>query len=105
MTNTDAREWLMDHMDPWPPATNQDYALLQAIDALDFRIPRPLAQTATKLVCPRCRRHITNRNCRRSSIEYCPKCGQRLDWANTNIEQNPQYNLHTYTFTVNYERD
>ena len=78
-------------------------AYTTVIDAINHRIPQPLDRTKTKLICPTCHRHITNINCRRSGIEFCPKCGQSLDWSRMVLHKTDEYCPTTVTFILKFK--
>lgn len=50
------------------------------IGALEKQIPQKLRETRCALMCSRCGHKITEKGCKKLHRNYCKKCGQAIDW-------------------------
>lgn len=66
-----------------------DAAIEMAIKALEKRKPRrpytnvihyPYQPDVTAVQCPACRRRLRTRRTMAKGDNYCPECGQAIDW-------------------------
>lgn len=71
-------------------AIDFSYARMPAIEALEKQIPKkPKGETDPMFgdvatVCPNCgNRGLVNPFVKSKVYDYCPKCGQALDWSDT----------------------
>lgn len=72
----------------WNYPMNYAVAIQAAIEALEKQIPKnPIGKTDPTfgdvcIVCPNCEnRGLANPFAKSRVYDYCPKCGQALDWS------------------------
>ena len=51
--------------------------------ALEKQIPKKPRETRCALMCANCGHKITEKGCKKLNRFYCKKCGQALDWSDT----------------------
>lgn len=56
-------------------------ALDMAIEALEKQIPKKPRETRCALMCSNCGHKITEKGCKKLGRLYCKKCGQAIDWG------------------------
>ena len=54
-----------------------------AISALEKQIPKKPRKTRCALMCANCGHKITEIGCKKLNRLYCKKCGQAIDWSDT----------------------
>ena len=64
-----------------------DYISQQVLDtaliALEKQIPKKPRETRCALMCANCVHKITEKGCKKLNRLYCKKCGQAIDWSDT----------------------
>ena len=64
-----------------------DYISQQVLDtaliALEKQIPKKPRETRCALMCANCGHKITEKGCKKLNRLYCKKCGQAIDWSDT----------------------
>lgn len=56
-------------------------ACLLACQALEKQIPKKPRETRCALMCASCGHKITEKGCKKLNRSYCKKCGQAIDWG------------------------
>lgn len=51
--------------------------------ALEKQIPKKPRKTRCALMCAYCGHKITEKGCKKLNRLYCKKCGQAIDWSDT----------------------
>lgn len=64
------------------------------IDALEKQIPKKPRETRCALMCSRCGHKITEKGCKKLHRNYCKKCGQAIDWLESEVKVVPVVHGH-----------
>lgn len=81
MTPKEALEILCKGIAPNPTANNECIALCKK--AIEKQIPKKPRETRCALMCAYCGHKITEKGCKKLNRLYCKKCGQAIDWSDT----------------------
>ena len=95
MTNIESRDWFMDNIQKSKIYGDKFQAYNNAVSALDKTIPISIIQPNKAIQCPICKRQV------KRSFNYCPKCGQALEYDETKIKDTHEtYSQMTMVFRV-----
>ena len=105
LTNDQILNILNDRWEENDPSSDDFYINYKCMEAINFRTPKPPFPGNKMWQCPTCLRSLTRKDCIRRQYEYCPECGQNIDWRGVEEEVSEAPTLKQWIFTGRFSNE